>query len=142
MPTNAPPPRKTRVPVIACGVALIHDGRRFLIAQRCEGDSFGSFWEFPGGKRDPGETFEQCVVRETREELGVTIAVERKFTEIRRRHKERVIWLNFYLCRYLSGEPMPIECQQVRWVDVTELGQYTFPPANEIVIQELLKTYG
>lgn len=142
MQTDASLPGNTGRSVIACGVALIRDGRRFLIAQRCKGDSFGSFWEFPGGKRDPGETFEQCVVRETREELGVEISVERKFTEIRRRHKERVIWLNFYLCRYLSGRPTPIECQQARWVDVTELSDYTFPPANEIVIQELLNTYG
>ncbi|MCG3176777.1 MAG: 8-oxo-dGTP diphosphatase [Candidatus Omnitrophica bacterium] len=142
MQTQPPPPRKTRVPVIACGVAIIRDGRRVLIAQRCEGDSFGSFWEFPGGKRDAGESFESCVVREAAEELGIEIAVESKLTEIRRRHKERVIWLNFYLCRHVSGEPRPLECQQVRWVDVAELGDYLFPPANEIVIRELQQRYG
>ena len=133
---------RTQLPVIPCGVGLIRDGRRFLIAQRNSGDTFGSFWEFPGGKRENGETFEDCVVREVLEELGVRVAVESKFMEIRREHNQKIIWLNFYLCAYLSGEPKPLDCQKVLWVDVAELERYHFPPANERIIAELVARYG
>ena len=125
------------LPVIPCGVALIRRGREFLIAQRNAGDTFGSFWEFPGGKRETGETFEECVIREAEEELGVKIAVEKKLVEIRREHNQKIIWLNFFLCSYISGDARPLDCQKVLWADVLELKNYNFPPANEKVIEKL-----
>ena len=128
-----------KMPVIPCGVAIIQREREFLIAQRNSNDTFGSFWEFPGGKKNPGETFEQCVVRETKEELGIDIAVRRKFMEIRKTYNEKVIWLNFYLCSHLTGEPRPIDCQNVRWTDAAELKNFQFPPANDVVIDKLLR---
>jgi mutator protein MutT len=126
--------------VIPCGVALIRRGRQFLISQRCKDDTFGSKWEFPGGKKEPGETFEECVAREVKEETGVEVQVHQKFMEVRRRYHERVIWLNFYLCSYLSGEPRPVDCAQVLWADIDELKKYDFPPANDAVIQKLKET--
>lgn len=126
-----------KMPVIPCGIALIRDGRRFLISQRCDEDSFGSKWEFPGGKKDGGETFEQCVAREVKEEVGVDVAVRGKYMEIRRRYHQRIIWLNFFLCEALRGEPKPVECQKVEWADVNDLEKYDFPPANERVIKKL-----
>ena len=125
--------------VIPCGVALIRRGREFLIAQRKKGDSFGSFWEFPGGKKNEQETFEQCVAREVREEVGIDVEVHEKFTEIRRCYHERVIWLNFFLCSHVAGEPSPRDCQKVRWADVRTLKDYSFPPANEVVIRQLIE---
>ncbi len=125
-------------PVIPCGVAIIRDGRRFLISQRSAEDTFGSFWEFPGGKKDPHESFEECVVRETREELGIEVAVQKKFMEIRRTYHNKVIWLNFYICAHIGGDPRPIECQRVLWADADELKKFTFPPANELVIARLI----
>lgn len=129
-------------PVIPCGVALIRDARRFLIAQRLESDSFGSLWEFPGGKKNPEETFEQCVAREVKEEIGIEVAVHEKLMDLRRDYRERTIWLNFYLCSPVSGEPRPVECQQVVWADVDELARYAFPPANEQVISRLQALFG
>lgn len=129
------------MPVLPCGVALIRRGREFLIAQRKEQDTFGSFWEFPGGGKDDGETFEECVRREIKEELGIDIAVEKKYMEIRRVHRERVIWLNFFLCTHLSGEPQPLECQKLVWADVDELKNFKFPPANQEVITRLAGDY-
>ena len=128
--------------VIACGVALIRRNREFLISQRNEADTFGSYWEFPGGKKNEGESFEDCVVRETMEELGVRVAVEKKFMEIKKKYDQKTIWLNFYLCSYLSGDPQPLDCQNVLWVDVKDLKNYRFPPANELVIDNLLRDFG
>ena len=128
--------------VIPCGVAVIRRGRDFLIAQRNADDTLGSFWEFPGGKKDPSETFEQCVSREVEEELGIRVAVERPLMDVRRRYKGRIIWLNFFLCAHVSGEPRPIECQKVQWADVTKLKHFKFPPANDLLIEMLEKTYG
>ncbi len=133
---------KEALPVIPCGVAIIRREREFLIAQRNPGDTFGSFWEFPGGKKEADETFEECVVREAAEELGVEIEVQNKFTELSREHNQKVIWLNFYLCSYISGDPKPLDCQDVRWTDVMELKNFRFPPANERIIDELVKNYG
>ena len=128
--------------VIACGVALIRRDRQFLVAQRKKNDSFGGYWEFPGGKRNEGETFEACVVRETLEEVGIEVKVEQKLMEIRRPYNQKIIWLNFYLCSYLSGEPRTLECQKTCWVDVADLGSLKFPPANEKVIHRLLERFG
>ena len=125
------------VPVIPCGVAIIRRGREFLISQRKKNDSFGSLWEFPGGKKNQDETFEECVSREVLEEVGLTIQVHDKFMEIRRPYHERIIWLNFFLCSPISGEASAVDCQKVEWVDVDDLKKYKFPPANDAVIQKL-----
>lgn len=128
-------------PVIPCGIAVIRNGRDFLISQRNQNDTFGSYWEFPGGKKNSNETFEQCVVRETLEELGIQIGVEEKIMEIRKEHNGKVIWLNFFLCSHISGEPKAIDCQKFNWVDVLDLPKFEFPPANEVVIRELIQKY-
>lgn len=127
--------------VIACGVALIGRDRSYLIAQRKKNDSFGNYWEFPGGKKNPGETFEECAAREALEEVGMRVKVEQKLMEIQRPYNRKIIWLNFYLCTPVSGEPRPIDCQKVQWVDVAELSQYKFPPANEKVIARLMERF-
>lgn len=132
-------PEKTVI--IPCGVGVIRRGREFLIAQRNPEDTLGSFWEFPGGKRAPGETFEQCITREVREETGVEIRVHEKLMEVKKKYNGRVIWLNFYLCSYVSGEPRAIDCQKAQWADVLELRNFKFPPANDRVIKDLIKNY-
>lgn len=127
-----------RSSIIPCGVAIIRRGDQFLIAQRHADDTLGSFWEFPGGKKTEGESFEECVVREVREETGVAIRVERPFMDVKKRYKGKTIWLNFYLCDHLSGEPQPIDCQRVLWTDVAGLKNFRFPPTNRPVIERLL----
>jgi mutator protein MutT len=127
------------MPIIACGVAIVRREREFLIAQRRSQDTFGGYWEFPGGKKRDDETFERCAAREVREELGIEIVVGEKFFEIRKEYDNRLIWLHFYLCSHLSGDPRPIDCTDVRWVDVEELKNFKFPPANERVIEKLLR---
>ena len=128
--------------VIACGVAIVRRGRDFLISQRKKNDSFGSYWEFPGGKKNEGETFEQCVAREALEETGIEVKVGEKLMEIRRPYNQKIIWLNFYLCSHVSGEPRALDCQRAQWADVAKLSTFRFPPANERVIGWLLERFG
>ena len=128
--------------VIACGVAIVRRNREFLISQRKKNDSFGNYWEFPGGKKNEGETFEECAVREAREETGVEVKVEQKLMEIRRPYNQKIIWLNFYLCSLISGEPQALECQKAQWSDIAELKNFKFPPANDKVIRRLLERFG
>ena len=123
--------------IIPCGVALVRRGGEFLIAQRKKDDTFGLFWEFPGGKKNPEESFEECVVREIMEETGIGVLVGEKFMEIKKRYHEKIIWLNFYLCSYVSGEARPLDCEKVLWVPWKELKNYNFPPANDRVIAKL-----
>jgi mutator protein MutT len=136
-------PQKQKLPVIPCGVALVRRGRQFLISQRMANDTFPNLWEFPGGKKNPGETFEHCVAREALEELGIEVRVEKKIGEVRREHHQKIIWLNFFLCSELNGDgPRALECQAFLWVDVEELKNYQFPPANEKLIEQLVAEYG
>ena len=128
--------------VIPCGVALIRRNRDFLIAQRRENDSFGLLWEFPGGKKNRDESFEECVAREVLEEIGIDVQVHEKLMEVRHPYRERVVWLNFFLCTHRNGQPQAVDCENIAWVDVEDLKNYPFPPANEAVIQKLKELVG
>lgn len=125
--------------MIDCGVAVIRDGAgRILISRRKDDDSFGGYWEFPGGGRESGETLEACAIREVREELGVVVSAERLIRVIENPYPGKSLRLAFFLCRYESGEPLAIDCAEARWVEANELNRYKFPPANQAVIDELI----
>ena len=119
---------------------VIRDGR-ILITQRHADAHLGGLWEFPGGKLEAGETFEQCLVREIREELGVEIAVGEMFEEVAHRYPEKSVHLKFFICRVVSGEPQPLDCAAVKWVKQTELADFEFPAAD-LRLLEKLKTCG
>ena len=122
-----------------CGVAVIRDAAgRVLISRRKDDDSFGGYWEFPGGGLEAGETLEACAVREVLEELGVIVAAERLLRVIENPYPGKALRLTFFLCRYVSGEPRAIDCAEARWVEARELNGYQFPPANQAVIDELI----
>ena len=133
LPKPPPPPLEVTVAVIE------RDGR-FLIAQRQPNDSFGGYWEFPGGKLDAGETMEACLAREIQEELGIVIQVGSKRMVIQYRYPSRVIRLHCFDCRLVEGEPRAIECAAWRWVVPAELDQFQFPPASKPLIRKLQAT--
>ena len=118
-------------------VAVIIEGPKILISQRTADDSFGGYWEFPGGKVETGETMEQCLVREITEELGVQIEITRKRMVISHPYPHRMIRLHCYDCRLTSGEPRAIECADWKWVLPEELTGFLFPPASARLIQSL-----
>ena len=117
------------------GIALITRPGYALITQRRANDSFPLFWEFPGGTCDHGETLEQCVVREMREELGVTVEVEGPGPEVIHRYPDQIIRLTGFWCRLIEGEPQPLEAADCRWVTAGELAAYRFPPASGPLIR-------
>jgi mutator protein MutT len=123
-----------------CGVAVIRGGDgRILISRRKDDDSFGGYWEFPGGGREGDETLEACAEREVREELGVTVAAEKLLHVVENPYPGKPLRLVYFLCRHVSGEPRAIDCAEARWVLTRELADYTFPPANQAVIDELIR---
>jgi len=122
---------------IEVSAALIFHGGKLLITQRHAQSHLGGLWEFPGGKREADETFEECLVREIREELGVEIAVGKLFEEVTHAYPEKSVHLKFFICQLLSGEPQPIDCAAVKWVTKTELASFVFPASDAQLLEKL-----
>lgn len=127
--------------LIDVSAALIFRDWKLLITQRHADSHLGGCWEFPGGKREAGETFEQCLVREIREELGVEIAVGGLFEEISHDYPEKSVHLKFFLCKLISGEPQPLDCAAVKWIDKAGLDTHKFPPADARLLEKLKTTH-
>jgi mutator protein MutT len=123
--------------LLEVSAALIFGNGKLLIAQRPADSHLGGLWEFPGGKCEPGENSEQCLVREIREELGVEISVGELFEEVRHDYPEKSVHLKFFLCRLLSGEPQPLDCAALKWVEKSQLGAHDFPAADAQLLEKL-----
>ena len=124
-------------PAVEVAAGLIVSDGQILIARRHSSAHLGGLWEFPGGKRQPGESFEACLAREVAEELGLTIAVHEQIASADHRDAERRVHLRFYRCSILAGEPRPLGCEAYRWVTPLEIGTYSFPPADEPVVRRI-----
>ena len=94
-------------------------------------------WEFPGGKVEPGETWTSGLKRELREELASEVEVGDLFEEITHTYPNKTVQLRFYVCRWLGGEPRPVECAAVAWVTRIELSRHEFPPADARLLERL-----
>ena len=123
--------------IIEVAAGLVFRERKLLIAQRHAGSHLGGLWEFPGGKREPGETFEACLARELREELGVEVAVGRLVQSLTHAYPEKTIHLRFFACRWIRHEPKPLDCAAVSWVTAAELGGFVFPAADARILDLL-----
>ncbi|MSU59751.1 MAG: 8-oxo-dGTP diphosphatase MutT [Pedosphaera sp.] len=123
--------------IIDVAAGLIFRNGRLLITQRYADAHLGGLWEFPGGKREPGETFEHCLARELHEELGVDVTVGELFESVTHAYPEKTVALRFFLCRLNSGEPQPLGCAAVKWVTLPELDTYKFPAADESLLRRL-----
>jgi mutator protein MutT len=138
-PAGDHPPKDRPLPpnVVEVSAALIFQCGKILLTQRPPGSHLAGLWEFPGGKREPLETFEQCLVREIREELGITIAVGRLFDSISHQYPQKSVLLKFFVCRLLAGVPRPLACAQWVWANPEELNAYSFPAADRQLLEKL-----
>lgn len=119
---------------VVAGV-IERDGR-ILITRRPEGSPLAGLWEFPGGKRNPGETPEDALRRELSEELDAAVTVGEPIETVEWEYPDRRVRLLFYRCS-LAGEPRPLEGQEMAWVPLAELAGYEFPPADASLITRL-----
>ena len=134
------PTRALAVKPIDVAAGLVFHQQKLLITQRLEGSHLAGLWEFPGGKREPGETFEGCLVRELREELGVEVALGQAFEEITHDYPEKTVHLKFFLCRLAKGEPRAIGCAAYEWATREGLAKRDFPSADERLLERLVDT--
>ena len=117
--------------------ALIWDGDRFLACQRPADKTRGLLWEFVGGKVEPGETKEEALIRECREELAVTVAVKDIFMDVTHEYPDLTIHLTLFNATIAQGIPQPIEHNDIRWLRVGEIDGYNFCPADEEILERL-----
>ena len=117
--------------------ALIWDGDKFLICQRPAHKARGLLWEFVGGKVEPGETKEQALIRECREELAVTLSVGEVFMEVDHEYPDLNVHLTLFNAVISEGTPRMLEHNDIRWITVEEIPQYEFCPADETVLKKL-----
>ena len=132
------PIRALAVKPIDVAAGLVFRQQKLLITQRLKGSHLAGLWEFPGGKREPGETFEDCLVRELREELGIEVSLGRAFAEITHDYPRKTVHLKFFLCRLAKGEPRTIGCAAYEWATKERLAKRDFPSADERLLERLV----
>lgn len=132
-------PRK-KVPHFDVAAAVIRRTNKILITKRPEKGLLGGLWEFPGGKKEPNESLEECLKREIREELNIEIEVEEPFFKVRHAYSHFRITLHCFFCRKLKGRMTPIGVMDYRWVMPFELDLFPFPRADQKVIEYLKET--
>ena len=130
--------------LLVVAVALIDADDRVLIAQRPEGKALAGLWEFPGGKIDQGERPEAALIRELKEELGITVkeACLAPLTFASYAYPEFHLLMPLYVCRRWEGFVQSREGQALKWVRARELRQYPMPPADEPLIPPLVELLG
>jgi A/G-specific adenine glycosylase len=121
---------------------LIWKGEKLLIAQRQAESMLGGLWEFPGGKQEGGESLEQCLAREIREELGIEIRVFELLLSLDHAYSHLRITLHVYRARYERGRPRALGCAAWRWVTPAELPVYAFSRADGRVIEQRFPELG
>jgi 8-oxo-dGTP diphosphatase len=114
---------------IVVAAAVIRRGEEFFVTRRHAGVHLEGYWEFPGGKCEPGETLRECLQREIREELDAPIAVGDEILAVSHEYPDRIVELRFFECELL-GEPRAMLRQEMRWVPKRELASLAFPPAD------------
>jgi 8-oxo-dGTP diphosphatase len=118
--------------------ALIELNGKYLITQRLPTSSLPLLWEFPGGRVEEGETDQQALARELREEMDIRIEVQERAMHVEHSYEKYDIDFNVYRCNLLSGEITHQRIHDHRWVRLAELDEYPFPPADEKTLERLL----
>ena len=133
-PPAPEPPGATPIPV---GIGLIRRGDAFLIRRRPAGTVYAGYWEFPGGKCEPGESPAQATARECLEEIGLRVIVGPLRRTVTYRYPHGLVELSFHDCTTEDPDAEPDPDSGFRWVAVDQLATLQFPEANEVILAEL-----
>ena len=117
--------------------ALIWDKDRFMICQRPAHKARGLLWEFVGGKVEPGETRRAALIRECREELGITVKPEEVFMEVTHTYPDLTVHLTLFSATIAEGTPRKLEHNDIRWIGVDDIDGYDFCPADQAILARL-----
>jgi A/G-specific adenine glycosylase len=129
--------KKKPVPHIEVGAGIVWRRGRILLCKRRADAMLGGLWEFPGGKRDPGETIPQCIRRELREECDLDVAVGEHLIDVTHTYSHLRVTLRCYHCRAGAGRVRRLGCDDVRWVWPQEIAEYPLPAADVRILEAL-----
>ena len=121
--------------------ALIRDNDKFMICQRPAHKARGLLWEFVGGKVEPGETKEQALIRECKEELAITLSVGDVFMDVIHEYPDITVHLTIFNATIAEGEPKKLEHNDIKWIKPTEIPNYNFCPADEEILARICEVY-
>ncbi len=121
--------------------ALIWDKDKFMICQRPAHKTRGLLWEFVGGKLELGETQEQALIRECREELAVTVAVKDVFMDVVHQYPDLTVHLTLFNATISEGVPQKLEHNDIKWITPKEIPNYDFCPADEEILAKICEVY-
>ena len=121
--------------------ALIWQDGKFMICQRPAHKARGLLWEFVGGKTEPGESMEQALLRECREELDITVSVGEIFTQVIHEYPDILIRLTLFHCTIAEGTPKLLEHNDLKWIFPSEIPDFDFCPADKDILALIQKTY-
>lgn len=124
---------------IEVAAGLVFRAGKLLITKRYDDAHLGGLWEFPGGKREPAETYEECLARELREELAIEVRVGPLVESLDHTYPEKTVHLKFFTCAWAAGEPQALGCAAFEWVGDHELAHYEFPAADARLLERLRK---
>ena len=119
--------------------ALIRDGGKFLICQRPENKARGLLWEFVGGKVEAGESREDALKRECKEELNIVVSVGEKFAEVTHEYTDLTVHLTLFNCSITDGMPTLLEHKDIKWITPEEIEKFEFCPADRVFL-DLIKS--
>ena len=122
--------------------ALIWQGEQFMICQRPAHKARGLLWEFVGGKVESGETKEQALIRECREELAVTVSVGEVFMDVTHEYPDLTVHLTLFNAKIAEGEPQMLEHNDISWITSREIPDYDFCPADVEILSEIRRRAG
>lgn len=117
--------------------ALIWAGDKFMICQRPEHKERGLLWEFVGGKVEHGETKEQALIRECKEELDVTVLSHEIYMEVIHEYPDLTVHLTLFRTEIAEGTPQKLEHNDIRWITIAEIPNYDFCPADDVILRKL-----
>ena len=121
--------------------ALIWDNNKFMICQRPAHKARGLLWEFVGGKVELGETKEQALIRECREELAVTISVGDVFMDVTHEYPDLTVHLTLFNATISKGKPQKLEHNDIKWITPSEIPNYEFCPADVEILEKIRSIY-